>query len=104
MNCRPSAATVRAPAAFLKKMGSPPTPRNARTGELTPPGMYLQASWNRLIQTLLRQRRLRQTQPHLEAAAYTIARHGRAAVGSHDLGGDGQTNSLAAGVAIARFR
>ena len=32
------------PAAFLKKIGSPPTPRKARTGELTPPGMYLQAS------------------------------------------------------------
>ena len=35
----------RRPRAFLKKIGSPPTPRNARTGELTPPGMYLQASW-----------------------------------------------------------
>jgi hypothetical protein len=30
--------------AFLKKIGSPPTLRKARTGELTPPGMYLQAS------------------------------------------------------------
>jgi hypothetical protein len=35
---------VCAPAAFLKKIGSPPTPRNARTGEFTPPGMYRQAS------------------------------------------------------------
>src|SRR5260370_20726546 len=41
------------PAAFLKKMGSPPTLRNARTGELTPPGMYLQASWYRLNIDLL---------------------------------------------------
>ncbi len=44
MNLRPSAANVQAPAARLKKIGSPPTPRNARTGEFTPPGMYLQAS------------------------------------------------------------
>ena len=34
--------------ARAKKIGSPPTPRKARTGELTPPGMYLQASVNRL--------------------------------------------------------
>ena len=48
MNCRPSAAKRARPAACLKKIGSPPTPRNARTGEFTPPGMYLQASWYRL--------------------------------------------------------
>src|SRR6267378_3785851 len=41
------------PAAFLRKMGSPPTLRNARTGELTPPGMYLQASWYKLNIDLL---------------------------------------------------
>src|SRR5271163_4283728 len=53
MKRRPSAATTREPAAFLKKIGSPPTLRNARTGELTPPGMYLQASSYRLDTTRL---------------------------------------------------
>ena len=48
MNSRPSADQTREPLARAKKMGSPPTPRKARTGEFTPPGMYLQASWNRL--------------------------------------------------------
>src|ERR1700690_1664554 len=48
MNARPSAAKVRAPEAFLKKIGSPPTLRNARTGEFTPPGIYRQASVYRL--------------------------------------------------------
>jgi len=40
--------------ARAKKIGSPPTPRKARTGELTPPGMYLQASVNRLKDALRR--------------------------------------------------
>ncbi len=52
MNSRPSAAQTREPLARAKKIGSPPTPRKARTGELTPPGMYLQASVNRLKDAL----------------------------------------------------
>jgi hypothetical protein len=40
MKLRPSAAVTREPDALLKKIGSPPTLRKARTGELTPPGMY----------------------------------------------------------------
>ena len=39
---------AREPLARAKKIGSPPTPRKARTGEFTPPGMYLQASVYRL--------------------------------------------------------
>src|SRR5580765_116464 len=34
----PSASQIREPAPRLTTKGSPPTPRNARTGELTPPG------------------------------------------------------------------
>ena len=36
---RPSQVSTRAPRAERAKNGSPPTPRKARTGELTPPGM-----------------------------------------------------------------
>jgi hypothetical protein len=39
MNRLPSCAVTQAPAALAKNTGSPPTPRNARTGEFTPPGM-----------------------------------------------------------------
>src|SRR5436189_4064299 len=42
----PSTSQTRAPWALLTKKGSPPTARNARTGELTPPGMYFNASLN----------------------------------------------------------
>ena len=35
-----------APLAALMKRGVPPTERNARTGELTPPGMRAWARWN----------------------------------------------------------
>src|SRR6266550_3263140 len=35
----PSTSQIRAPSARATKNGSPPTLRNARTGELTPPGM-----------------------------------------------------------------
>ena len=52
MNCRPSAAQTCGPLARAKKIGSPPTPRNARTGEFTPPGMTLQASVYRLTNGL----------------------------------------------------
>src|SRR6185503_6465922 len=34
----PSASQIRAPSPFAATTGSPPTPRNARTGEFTPPG------------------------------------------------------------------
>ena len=39
INSLPSTVTSRHPRADLVKNGSPPTPRNARTGEFTPPGM-----------------------------------------------------------------
>ena len=42
--CHP-AASERALARFTKN-GLPPTARNARTGELTPPGMYRRAEAN----------------------------------------------------------
>src|SRR5580658_9328836 len=104
MKRRPSAATVWAPAARLKKMGSPPTLRNARTGELTPPGIYLQASSYRLVKShSSRERCLRQAEPHFEAAAAMIVGARRAPVGLHDLGRDGEADALAAAVAIARF-
>ena len=38
MSCLPSAVNKRAPCARSVKKGRPPTERNARTGELTPPG------------------------------------------------------------------
>src|SRR5687767_5191457 len=34
----PSASLIRAPSPLAATIGSPPTPRKARTGELTPPG------------------------------------------------------------------
>src|SRR5215216_3889081 len=34
----PSASQIRAPSPRAATIGSPPTPRNARTGEFTPPG------------------------------------------------------------------
>src|SRR5439155_16701355 len=43
----PSTSHTRAPLAFSTKNGCPPTARNARTGELTPPGMYFNASANK---------------------------------------------------------
>jgi hypothetical protein len=52
MNSRPSADQTCDPFARAKKIGSPPTPRNARTGEFTPPGMTLQASVKRLTDGL----------------------------------------------------
>ena len=39
----PSASHSREPSARSTKKGSPPTPRNARTGEFTPPGVTSQA-------------------------------------------------------------
>src|ERR1700734_402746 len=85
-------------------MGSPPTLRNARTGELTPPGIYLHASSYRLVKShSSSERSLRQTEPHLQAAAAMIVGARRAPVGFHDLGRDGEADTLAAAVAIARF-
>jgi hypothetical protein len=53
----PSASCTFAPAPFWKKQGVPPTERKARTGELTPPGMWRWARsnscWLREIMTLL---------------------------------------------------
>src|SRR5580692_7468448 len=108
MKSRPSAAVTWAPAAFLKNIGSPPTPRKARTGELTPPGMYLQASSYRLnsfsrdvARTLNSEGVRRQAEPHFEAACPAVGRLGGPAMSLHDLSRDGQPNALAAGVAIA---
>src|ERR1041385_5816292 len=38
MYSRPSTSQIRDPSPRVTTNGSPPTPRNARTGELTPPG------------------------------------------------------------------
>ena len=46
MSSRPSSVVSRAPFALAMKTGSPPTPENARTGEFTPPAMYVLASSN----------------------------------------------------------
>src|ERR1700733_558826 len=46
MYSRPSTSKTCAPSALSTKMGWPPTARKARTGELTPPGMYRSASAN----------------------------------------------------------
>src|SRR5438477_10792133 len=40
----PSTSQTRAPLARSTKNGCPPTARKARTGEFTPPGIYLSAS------------------------------------------------------------
>src|SRR5262249_54677935 len=47
MYSRPSASVIVAPFADLMKRGVPPTPRNARTGLLTPPGISCLARSNR---------------------------------------------------------
>src|SRR5437763_16378343 len=39
MYVRPSTSFIVAPCALAMKRGVPPTPRNARTGEFTPPGI-----------------------------------------------------------------
>src|SRR5256885_6915239 len=44
----PSTSHTCAPLALLTKNGCPPTARNARTGEFTPPGMYFNASANKV--------------------------------------------------------
>src|SRR6185436_20546873 len=42
---RPSTSSMRAPTALATKNGVPPTPRNARTGLFTPPGISRWAEW-----------------------------------------------------------
>src|SRR5260221_13310029 len=51
MYSRPSSSTRRAPRPSRKNTGVPPTARNARTGELTPPGI---SRWDRSNSSLLR--------------------------------------------------
>src|SRR5688500_3034038 len=46
MYARPSASHIREPSALRMKRGEPPTALNARTGELTPPGMSRRARAN----------------------------------------------------------
>src|SRR5438552_1696480 len=54
----PSTSQTRAPLARSTKNGCPPTARKARTGEFTPPGIYLSASakscsdWERIMTVL----------------------------------------------------
>src|SRR5512140_1210636 len=45
MKALPSTSKMRAPSAWSTKKGSPPTPRKARTGEFTPPGISCCARW-----------------------------------------------------------
>src|SRR5881394_3639401 len=47
MYSRPSASQMRLPSPRSMKRGVPPTARNARTGEFTPPGMTLRERSNR---------------------------------------------------------
>src|SRR5262245_25639605 len=47
MYSRPSASQMRLPCPRSMKRGVPPTARNARTGELTPPGMIFRERSNR---------------------------------------------------------
>src|SRR5208282_4185805 len=104
MKRRPSAAVAYAPEARLKKIGSPPTPRKARTGEFTPPGMYLQASSYRLMRrTLNSEGARRQAEAHFEAAVPAVGGHGRTSMSLHDLCGDGEPDAFAARIAVARF-
>jgi hypothetical protein len=42
---RPSSSHTRAPSARAMKRGTPPTALNARTGEVTPPGITRRARW-----------------------------------------------------------
>src|SRR2546427_12566807 len=46
----PSTSQTQAPLALLTKNGCPPTARNARTGEFTPPGIYFSASSNNSLE------------------------------------------------------
>src|SRR2546422_4478687 len=46
----PSTSQTYAPLALLTKNGCPPTARNARTGEFTPPGIYFSASSNNALE------------------------------------------------------
>src|SRR3569833_3037973 len=54
MYCLPSSSKRYAPSPRLKNTGSPPTPRKARTGELTPPGMWRWACWNKSCERVMR--------------------------------------------------
>src|SRR3569832_261161 len=54
MYCLPSSSKRYAPSPRLKNTGSPPTPRKARTGELTPPGMRRWACWNKSCERVMR--------------------------------------------------
>src|SRR2546430_17300373 len=57
----PSTSQIFAPAARSTKKGSPPTLRNARTGELTPPGMRFWAAAKSLDERVVMGRRKRPT-------------------------------------------
>src|SRR3569623_2712873 len=53
MYCLPSSSKRYAPSPRLKNTGSPPTPRKARTGELTPPGMWRWACRNKSCERVM---------------------------------------------------
>src|SRR5437016_13751077 len=57
----PSTSQILAPAARATKKGSPPTFRNARTGELTPPGIFFLAAANNWDEREVMDRRKRPT-------------------------------------------
>src|ERR1700722_1952376 len=45
----------------------------------------------------------RQVEPYFEAASLVVDGLGRASMSLHDLGGDGEADAFATGVAVARF-
>jgi hypothetical protein len=49
MYVRPSTSVIVAPSARAMNLGVPPTPLNALTGELTPPGISSMARLNREV-------------------------------------------------------
>src|SRR3569623_285624 len=53
MYCLPSSSKRYAPSPRLKNSGAPPTPRKARTGELTPPGMWRWACRNKSCERVM---------------------------------------------------
>src|SRR5437667_12810257 len=82
----PSTSQTRAPLARSTKKGWPPTARKARTGEFTPPGIYLSASakscsdWERIMTVPMRKdgrsRASRSKVRFMQAAPFCAHQHG----------------------------
>src|SRR4051812_41225011 len=68
MYSRPSTSQIREPSARSTKNGTPPTLRNARTGEFTPPGMCFKAAANSSaeFEGMREWRRGRESNPRIE--------------------------------------